>query len=156
MKKLLFLFSFLLTTLYASSQEINAMVLHLASGAEVTCLLDERPVVTFEGDELVLTTHMNVVRYQASDVLSFTYASVSITSIDRTSSAVTSFAFDGDMLRANSLAPKSMVMVYTVDGTLVTSCKTDKSGNVSLSLPRQAGAVYVVKTSVANFKISKP
>lgn len=138
------------------AESINALMLHLASGKQVVCMLDEQPIVTFEGDELVLTTHMNVVRYQATDVIRFTYTAVDHAGIAEARISVTSFSFDGDVLRANSLAPKSDVTVYTTEGTLVASSKTDKSGNVSLSLPRQAGVVYVVKTSVANFKITKP
>lgn len=143
-------------SLSTRAESINALMLHLASGKQVVCMLDEQPIVTFEADELVLTTHMNVVRYQATDVIRFTYTAVDPSGIAEARIAVTSFSFDGDVLRANSLAPKSDVTVYTAEGTLVASSKTDKSGNVSLSLPRQAGVVYVVKTSVANFKITKP
>lgn len=150
------LFSFLFATLYASAQGANAMVLHFASGGEVTCLLDEQPLVTFEGDELVLTTHMNVVRYQAKDVVKFTYVTLRATDVSSTSTVGTKFFFDGDVLRARNLEPQSMVAVYTVDGSQVASAMTDKNGNVSLALPRQSGVVFAVKNSVANFKIQKP
>lgn len=156
MKKLLLSLLLTVCSLGTWAEGINALMLHLASGKQVVCLLDEQPVVTFQGDELVLTTHMNIVRYQAEDVIRFTYTAVDPSGINDASTAATSFSFDGDMLRTNSLAPKSAVTVYAADGTLVASGKTDKSGNLSLSLPRQAGVVYVVKTSVANFKITKP
>jgi len=73
MKLTLLLFS-LLTAIQVQAEEINALVLHMASGKQVTCLLDEQPVVTFKGDELVLTTHMNVVSYKAADLQKFTYS----------------------------------------------------------------------------------
>lgn len=156
MKKLLFSLLLTVCSLGTWAEGINALMLHLASGKQVVCLLDEEPVVTFQGDELVLSTHMDIIRYQAEDVIRFTYTAVDPAGINDVSTAATSFSFDGDVMRASSLAPKSMVTIYTADGTLVASGKTDKSGNISLSLPRQAGVVYVVKTSVANFKISKP
>lgn len=143
------------TVAKASAENVNALVLHLTSGNQVTCLLDEKPVVTFKSDELVITTHMNVVSYQASDVAKFTYIYADPTDISsvRIGSA---FSFNGKTLQVSNLTPSSQVSVYTVDGILVTSAKTDNHGSVSLTLPKQSGAVYIVKTSVANFKITRP
>ena len=155
-KSLILVLVLLMPAIRVFADGINSMTLWMSSGKQITCMLDEQPVVTFEGDELVLTTHMDIVRYQAEDVIRFTYTAVDPAGINDASTAATSFSFDGDVMRASSLAPKSMVTVYTADGTLVASGKTDKSGNISLSLPRQVGVVYVVKTSVANFKITKP
>lgn len=139
-----------------SAKEYNALVLHLVSGSDVTLMLDERPVVTFEGEELVITTHMNIIRYQVADVIRFTYTLADPASIDDASTSASSFTLESDMLRANNLVPNTTVTVYTINGTLVASGTTDGSGSVSLSLPSQTGMVYVVKTSVANFKITKP
>lgn len=155
MKKILIFFSLLLTT-HALAEEMNAMVLHLASGTELTCMFDERPTVTFEGDELVLTTHMNVMRYQASDVKKFTYTYLEANSINNIKKSRVNIFFDGNILRAVNLQPNSIVDIYTIDGIQVVSAKTDRNGNVSLPIPHSSGMVYVVKTSVANFKISKP
>ena len=142
------------TVAKASAENVNALVLHLTSGNQVTCMLDEKPMVTFKSDELVITTHMNVVSYQASDVMKFTYTYADPTNISsvRTSST---FSFNGKVLLVSNLAPSSQVSVYTVDGILVASAKTGKNGSAALTLPEQSGAVYVVKTSVANFKITK-
>lgn len=139
----------------ASAENVNALVLHLTSGNQVTCLLDEKPVVTFKSDELVITTHMNVVSYKASDVTKFTYTYADPTAISsvRTGSA---FSFNGNTLQVSNLTPSSLVSVYAVGGILVTSAKTDNNGSVVLTLPEQSGTVYIVKTSVANFKITRP
>lgn len=139
----------------ASAENVNALVLHLTSGNQVTCLLDEKPVVTFKSDELVITTHMNMVSYKASDVTKFTYTYADPAGISsvRTGSA---FSFNGKTLQVSNLTPSSQVSVYTIDGILMTSAKTDGNGSVVLTLPEQSGAVYIVKTSVANFKITKP
>lgn len=143
------------TVAKASTENVNALVLHLTSGNQVTCLLDEKPVVTFKSDELVITTHMNVVSYQASDVEKFTYTYADPTDISSMRTGST-FSFKGNTLQVANLAPLSQVSVYTVDGILVTSAKTDNHGSVSLTLPKQSGAVYIVKTSIANFKITRP
>lgn len=156
MKRLLL--SLLMATVALSSwaEDINAMMLHLASGKQVICLLDEKPIVTFSGDELVLTTHMNKVSYQSADVLKFTYLYVDPAGINQVGVPQIMFSFCGNALSVTGAEPDSQISVYSVDGALVASTKTNKKGAASISLPEQSGKVYVVKTSVANFKITKP
>lgn len=131
-------------------------MLHLASGKEVVCLLDERPVVTFTDDEVVLTTHMHEVRYQSVDVLKFTYANVEVDGINALPSDRGLVRMDGNTLCLDGFASDSEVSVYTADGIVVAKSHTDGHGAASISLPRQSGKVYVIKTSIANFKITKP
>ena len=139
----------------ASAENVNPLVLHLSPGNRVTCLLDEKPVVTFKSGELVVTTHMNVISYQESDVTKFTYTYADPSDISCMKSGST-FSFNGKSLQVSGLTPSSQVSVYTSGGVLVTSAKADNNGSATSILPEQSGAVYVVKTSVANFKISRP
>ena len=143
-------------TLSSWAEGINALMLHLASGKQVVCMLDERPVVTFRGDELVLATHMNEVSYQAADVLKFTYLNVDPTSVSNAGAQQSMFAFSGNTLSVSGAEQGSQIAVYSVDGVLVASANADKKGSASITLPEQSGKVYVVKTSVAIFKITKP
>lgn len=157
MRKVLFLFFLVLT--YApqvSAESINAMILWMSSGNQIVCMLDEEPVISFEGDDLVLTTHMNVVKYNSDDVLRFTFSSVSPAGVDELKLSMLSFSFDGYVIKASNLEPLTEVHVFSVDGVQLTTKKTDHKGNVTISLPSQRGGVYVIKSSVANFKISKP
>lgn len=66
-----------------SAKEACALIIHLSSGKQLVCLLDERPVVTFTDEEVVLTTHMHEVRYQSVDVQKFTYTNVVVDGIQR-------------------------------------------------------------------------
>lgn len=156
MKKLLIFNMFLLSTLCMSAEEFNALVLHLASGSKVSIMLDQKPIVTFADEELVISTQSDVIRYQATDVSSFTYTSDSDAGIEVSSHDATSFSITGDVFRATCLVPNTKVFVYTVDGTQIISGKTDSNGNLSLPLPREKGKIYIVKSSVANFKIIRP
>lgn len=155
MKRLLLLVSMSLSALSSWADDINAMMLHLASGKQVVCLLDEKPVVTFRGEELILTTHMNEVCYQSADVLKFTYLYVDPTSVNKVSKQ-SLFSFRENTLSVTGAEPDTQIAVYSVDGVRVASAKTDKAGATSIVLPELSGKVYVVKTSVANFKITKP
>ena len=156
MKKIFLLICFLICVFKVSAENNNALVLHMANGKQVTYLLDELPVVTFNGEELVITTHLNMVSYEARDVTKFTYSYIDPSIVLGFKNANTMFKFDGDVLYAYNLQPLSTVSIYNLDGILVTSANTGKGGNISISLPQVSGSVYVVKTSVANFKLMKP
>lgn len=156
MKRIALSFLMAVVALSSWAEDINAMMLHLASGKQVICLLDEKPIVTFSGDELVLTTHMNKVSYQSSDVLKFTYLYVDAVSVNQVGAQQSMFSFRGNTLSVTGVESVSQIAVYSVDGMLVASGTADRNGAASIVLPEQPGMVYVVKTSIANFKITKP
>lgn len=140
----------------ASIDGVNALMIHGKSGEKVTILLDEKPVVRFEGDDLVVTTHMNVVNYASADVVKFTYVSVDPDDVSNPSLLGAVFSFGKDFVRMEHLAPHVRVSIYTVDGKQVSSAMTDSHGSASLALPEPASSVYVVKTPSSTFKISRP
>ena len=156
MNKILILFLFVVSVFKVSAENNNALVLHMANGKLVTYLLDDLPIVTFEDDELVITTPNNVVSYQDGDVVKFTYSYVDPSKVSQTTLSDTMFKFEGNVLCAYNLEPLSDVSVFSVDGALITSAKTGANGEITLSIPQQSGNVVVVKTSVANFKMMKP
>lgn len=149
-------FLLLFVAVSASNEEVNALRIHGKSGENVTILLDEKPVVRFDGYDLVVTTHMNVVSYPSADVVKFTYVSVAPDGIRTPGLLDTVFSFEKESVRMANLSPQTRVSVYTVDGRLISSAMTDSSGCASLRLPRQSASVYVVKTSTVTFKIFRP
>lgn len=156
MKRILLLFVMSVCAVASWAEDINAMMLHLASGKQVVCLLDEKPVVTFRGEELVLTTSMNQVCYQSKEVLKFTYLCVDADAINKVDRSRSLISFNGNTLVASGLEADSQVTVYSIDGVSVASSQVDKNGKVSITFPEQKGKVYVLKTSVGNFKITRP
>ena len=160
MRKLLSLLALLLSVLTAraASDGINAMLLEGPSDFKFTILLDDQPVVSFSDDYLVINTHMGAaVSFPSSHVTKWTYVrDEEATGIHDAARFGFLLSFDGKHVGLSHLAPSSAVQVYTADGALVASGMTDSRGNVSLSVPENKGAVYVVKTSTVTFKISKP
>ena len=157
MSRLYFSLALLLSMLTARAADgANAMLLQGPSG-NFTVLLDERPVVTFSGDDFVITTHMGALSLPASQVTKFTYVNdEQATGLGDAARFGSLLSFDGKQLRLSRLAPSSAVQVYAADGALLASAKADSRGSLSLSLPATAGAVYLVKTATVTFKIRKP
>lgn len=158
MRKLFSLLALLLSALTAeASDDINAMLLQRPSNFRFTILLDDQPVVTFSDDYLVVTTHMSAFSIPSSFVTKYTYVKdEEATGINNASKYGSLLSLDGKHISLTNLVPSTAVQVYTADGALVASGKTDSRGNVSLSVPESKGAVYVVKTSTVTFKVSKP
>lgn len=140
----------------AAAGEVNALTLWMKSGQKVVCLLDAQPVVTFKGAELVLSTRMNVVSYQAADVRKFTYAYADPSGLSAPGVADAGFSFDGNCIRAFNLEPWSGIEVYAVDGRLLSKTIADGTGRAVISVIVASGSVCVIRTSVADFKIMKP
>lgn len=156
MRKLFLLLLSLICVCKVTAESVNALVLNMTTGKQVIFMLDDLPIVTFEDDELVITTPNNVVSYQDGDVVKFTYSYVDPSKVAQTTFSDTMFKFEGNVLRAYNLEPLSDVSVFSVDGSLITSAKTGANGEITLSIPQLSGNVVVVKTSLAKFKMMKP
>lgn len=155
MKKGLLLICLLICVLRVSAESINALMLHMTSGKQIICMLDELPVVSFKGKELVLISRTDIISYQADEIVKFTYTYVNTTMVGETRKLSTMFKLEDNVLCAYNLEPLSKVFIYNMDGMLITSADTGRNGEVTISLPQSSNSVFVVKTSVANFKLIK-
>lgn len=157
MKKLLttaFIVLACATNSYAD--EFKQLILWKANGERVNISLEEYPRVTFTSDEVLITTHMNDLSFPANDVVRFTYGTSATDIANVTVDNQTSFSLTDNRLSISNIKSNSTVTVYQADGALITSQKTDKSGNVTINIESYQPGVYLVKTSSGNFKIRKP
>lgn len=141
---------------WASPGDINALRIHCRSGENVTILLDQDPLVRFEGLDLVIATDMNVVNFPSEEAEKLTNVSVDPGGISGAMLPDALFTFGEESLKVANLAPGISVAIYTVDGKLISSAITDGSGNASLTLPGQSASVYIVQTPSVSFKIRRP
>lgn len=139
------------------SANINAIKIHNKSGSFVTILLEEQPKVTFEGNDVVLTTHMNIVNYHSDEIVKLTYLNVNdATCIDAFRTFGVVFSFDNEVVKIQNLTSQTTVSLYTVEGMLVASGMTDAKGCISLPMPKGTQTCMIVKTPSLTFKIRKP
>ena len=157
-KKSIILFLLQITFIvHAYSININAIKIYDKSGTFVTILLDEQPKVTFDGNDVVLTTHMSVVNYPSTEIVKLTYLDLkNATGIDNFTSSGVVFSFNNEVVKIQNLASQTKVSLYTVEGILVVSGMTDAKGRVSLPIPKVTQEYMIVKTPSLTFKIRKP
>ena len=143
---------------WAASGTYVALKIYCKSGADVIILLDERPKVIFDNNDLVIATQTRMVNYPAEEVLKFTYLDKDENPvyIDNVTRSGMVFSFDDGKLLVQHLDPNAAVTVCAVDGRILASGQSDAQGRVSLTLPEVPGGVYVVKTSSVTFKVRKP
>ena len=156
MKRLLLSIVLFGSAMFVSAIELNALILHMKSGKQVTCFLKEQPKVSFVENDLIINTDFGETCYQVGDIVKFTYSYVDPNHIDDILASNFCFNFDGQTLSAKNLEPSSNVSIFSIDGILLRSAKVADNGEISVDIPLTSGSVIIVKTSELNFKVRKP
>ena len=156
MKRLLLSIVLFGSAMFVSAIELNALILHMKSGKQVTCFLKEQPKVSFVENDLIINTDFGETCYQVGDIVKFTYSYVDPNHIDDILASNICFNFDGQTLSAKNLEPSSHVSIFSIDGILLRSAKVADNGEISVDIPLTSGSVIIVKTSELNFKVRKP
>ena len=156
MKRLLLSIVLFGSAMFVSAIELNALILHMKSGKQVTCFLKEQPKVSFVENDLIINTDFGETCYQVGDIVKFTYSYVDPNHIDDILASNICFNFDGQTLSAKNLEPSSKVSIFSIDGILLRSAKVADNGEISVDIPLTSGSVIIVKTSELNFKVRKP
>ena len=156
MKRLLLSIVLFVSAMFVSAIELNALILHMKSGKQVTCFLKEQPKVSFVENDLIINTDFGETCYQVGDIVKFTYSYVDPNHIDDILASNICFNFDGQTLSAKNLEPSSNVSIFSIDGILLRSAKVADNGEISVDIPLTSGSVIIVKTSELNFKVRKP
>lgn len=136
MKKTLLSTCFLLFALCASAQ--TKMILHQKGGGDIEIAFADKPVATFEGDEMVLTTTKATLRFSLKNLGETTYDE------DNTATAI--------IESVTQLSPDAgPSRVYDISGRLV---KTIPAGEpVSFGTLQQG--TYIIKNNNSSYKINK-
>lgn len=119
--------------------------------------LVDKPLVNFEGTNLVITSDKAMATFAISDVIRFTYQQTDPTGINELRAEdepTVNYSQDGTLTVSQLLAGTS-VMVYTLDGRLVEQLQAHRSGTYRLSLSSLPFGVYLVKAGTTTYKITK-
>lgn len=139
-------------------QAQNAVVVHQRDGKVAKFLFTEKPVVTYSGSDLLLTTSQTSVQYPiymlqkiAFDVDGGTVSSVEDVTTDP--AAQTLFAFRDGMLTISGGQPGGIVTLYDMKGMKVGQYRLDAQGRVTIPLRNLRKDIYIVNDGHRSFKI---
>ena len=152
-KKLIFIIASFLSGLVQNSLAEENVVVTDVNGEKISFLLSSSPIVSFNEQSLIIKTDNETVFYPISE-----YRSFSIDNVQSDLDEVTnphpnpSFYFNENFV-VNGLKPSSKVSIYNILGFLISEGSTDENGSLILPINANKGSIFVVSTSVGNFKV---
>lgn len=137
---------------------INTLVVQTKNGTQHRfVLISEKPQITFEGTNLVVTCTKAEASatFALADVARFVYEKEEATGINELTTPDAAVSFEGGMLVISQIKNGETVCVYSADGRLQQTLKAYRSGSFRLSLASLPSGVYLVKTGTLTYKIMK-
>ena len=115
----------------------NAVAIHQKDGKVAMFAFTEKPVVTYSGSNLMLTTTKTTVQYHIQ-------------------MPEEQFYFNNGTLVISGGQPGAPVTLYSINGTKVGQWRLDSNGRAEISLQMLGRDIYIVKTNRFSFKFQKP
>ncbi len=125
------------------------------SGETSHFALSEQPVVTFEGNQLVLVSADSRYEFLISDVDKFTFTNPASVELNEIDTATVVISLSGDEIKLSGLNPGSLVSLYAMDGRVVLTSQADSDGVCIESIASLSGGIYLIRTESKTFKILK-
>lgn len=149
--------SILLCLCSLSIQAEEFLMIHLKSGNghQLIYALPNKPVITFEGmNMVVLDTKMNTTTMIPIANVAYYELVSSPAKIQQTRSESTKPIIAHGHVMFTQLPPGSNVSVYTMEGQLIRNYKTDHSGSVDINLSTLSKGVYIIKSPFTSIKVT--
>lgn len=155
MKKLLVLFIAVFAMFQVAQAENDGdnLLIKTKDGNTVAYSLTTRPVVTFAGSDLVLTSTDVEVKYPIANVEEITFVDAS--AINEIKGDKVAFAINGQVINAKGLANGELVQVYNIDGKAIAQASANAEGTVTVDISTLGKGVYVIKAGKMSYKILK-
>ena len=150
------LFAFLLTALCSVAFGQNSIVIYQKDGQVAKFAFSEKPVVTYSGNDLVVTTTKTTVQYPVYMLqkVAFDVSDELANDIEEVKQQA-QFRFEGETLNISSGEPGSSVFIYNMSGMMVGQYRLDSNGHASIPMSGMDKSLYIVKTTRFTFKFRK-
>lgn len=151
------LLAFLLTAFSSMAYAQNTIAIYQKDGKVATFEFSEKPVVTYSGNDLVLTTKKTTVNYPVYMLKKIIFDikdpvnGIDVLEMENKGE----FNFQGEMLYISGGEPGSSVYIYNISGIMVGKYRLDSEGSVSIPMQGMDKSLYIVKTTRFTFKFRK-
>lgn len=135
----------------------NAIAVYQKDGQVAKFAFTEKPVVTYSGSDLVMTTSKTSVQYPIFllQKIGFDVDDI-IDDVEEVKLTSTQFGFRDGTLTVSGGEAGSIVSLYTIKGIMVGQYRLDGNGCASIPLHSFGKDLYIVKTKQFSFKFRKP
>ena len=140
----------LLTTLY-SHAGTKYMTVEQKTGEKFSFLLANKPIVTYENDELVVNGSGS--SFVIDDLKNFYFTDEDLSGVaNNTTDVLSVVKTDENTIHVENAVAGVAVKLVSASGSVVATGTTDQNGAASLSFPSQTG-VYVLTIGNNSFKV---
>lgn len=137
----------------------NAIAVYQNDGKVARFTFSEKPVVTYSGTDMVLTTTKTSVQYPIYMLKKLVFEDEVTRAVDIKDLEVKSseqFSFKGETLSITGGEPQSFVYLFNMKGVKVGQFRLDSNGSVEIPTHALESDIYIVKTNSFSFKFRKP
>ena len=150
---------FMLVAIGTKCYAQNTVAIHQKDGKVTTFAFTEKPVVTYSGSDLVLSTTKTTVQYPVYLLKKLVFDvewTKSVSHIEEIKSSDIAFSFHDGSLTISGGKPSSIVTLYSVKGVKVGQYRLDADGRANIPTQGLGRDIYIVKTNRLSFKFRKP
>ena len=132
----------------------NTLTVFQKDGQEFSFGFDEKPVITYTDNDMIIKTTNTEVQYQLLNLqkVAFTDGPTAVNSIDADKSKIVLESYSVKIAGAEAGVEVTM---SGVDGKTAGSYKTDSDGCVTFSIAELPEGIYLIKSENMSFKILK-
>ena len=131
----------------------NSVTLYLKSGRSVSYTFQEKPVMSYSGNELLVSTQEVQIQYALESISKLCFEDNSQTTVEEVINADVRFAVSADAITLTGEKPESDIYIYDMNVVCAGRNSTDAEGNAEISIRELKEGLYVVKTVSLSFKI---
>ena len=147
---------FLLLSFELGIRAQNAVEIYQIDGKVTTFAFSEKPVVTYSGSDLVMTTTKTTVQYPIYLLKKISFdVELDDADVVKDVKADEQFSFRGGTITVMGGEPNSQVYIFNIQGLKAGHYKLDDQGNASIPVSGLASGFYVLKTKRFTFKFRK-
>ena len=151
-----FLLLFLLHSFALGMIAQNAVEIYQVDGKVSTFAFSEKPVVTYSGSDLVMTTTKTTVQYPIYLLKKISFdVELDDADVVKDVKADEQFSFRGGTFTDLGGEPNSQVYIFNIQGMKAGQYKLDDQGNATIPVSGLVTGIYVLKTKRFSFKFRK-
>ena len=151
-----FLLLFLLHSFALGMIAQNAVEIYQVDGKVSTFAFSEKPVVTYSGSDLVMTTTKTTVQYPIYLLKKISFdVELDDADVVKDVKADEQFSFHGGTITVLGGEPNSQVYIFNIQGMKAGQYKLDDQGNATIPVSGLVTGIYVLKTKRFSFKFRK-
>ena len=137
----------------------NAIAVYQKDGQIVKFAFTENPVVTYSGNDVVLTTTKTTVQYPIYMLQKIAFdvevTATDVKELEQDAKPAMQFRFEGGMLVITGGEAGSTVSLYSLSGVMEGQYRLDSDGRATIPLQQLGKSLYIVKNNRVTFKFRK-